>query len=338
MNMSKSIWVRADRPDSKAKRKEMVIAAVESGITTAIVRPGDDDFAMLGNIALVFHEGGKLSDGSVYAEPKSPADQDAVMALAGKCPNVILGTSDWTIIPLENMIARFHKTQTKIMACASDPASAKVFLTTLEKGTDGIVVDASAGDIRKFSDMVSVSDSLPLTALTVTGVKPIEMGDRVCVDTVSMMVPGEGMLIGSSASCLFLIQSESEESGYVASRPFRVNAGAVHAYAFCPGGKTRYLSELKSGDEVLLVGKDGSTRVSSVGRCKIERRPLLLMEATDGKKNYTTILQNAETVKLVGPDGATSVTAIKKGDRVFARLEEGGRHFGMKIEETIREI
>ena len=29
---------------------------------------------------------------------------------------------------------------------------------------------------------------------------------------------------------------------------------------------------------------------------------------------------------------------LKKGDKVMARLESGGRHFGMKIEETIREI
>lgn len=336
--MSKTIWVRADRPDAKAKRKEMVLAAMESGISTAIVRPGDEDFATLGNIKLIFNDKGKLSDGSVYAELRSPADQDTVMALAGKCNNVILGTSDWTIIPLENMIAKFHKTQTKIMACASDPEHAKVYLTTLEKGTDGIVIDTAVEEIRKFSDMVSSSDSLAMTALTVTVVKPIEMGDRVCVDTVSMMDPGEGMLIGSAASCLFLVQSESEESGYVAARPFRVNAGAVHAYALCPGGKTRYLSELRSGDEVLLVGRDGSTRISSVGRCKIERRPMLLLEATDGKKKFTTILQNAETVKLVGPEGAISVTAVKKGDRILARLEEGGRHFGMKIEETIREI
>ena len=164
------------------------------------------------------------------------------------------------------------------------------------------------------------------------------MGDRVCVDTVSMMEPGEGMLIGSSASCLFLVQSESEDNGYVAARPFRVNAGAVHAYVMGPEGRTRYLAELRSGEPVVLVKRDGSTRISSVGRCKIEQRPLILMKATDGTSTYSTILQNAETVRLVTPEGSVSVAALKKGDRVLARLESGGRHFGMKIEETIREI
>ena len=63
-----------------------------------------------------------------------------------------------------------------------------------------------------------------------------------------------------------------------------------------------------------------------------------MMTAKAGEDTYTTILQNAETVKLVGPDGAISVSKLKKGDRVYARIETGGRHFGMKIEETIREI
>lgn len=334
----KTIWVRADKPEKKDDRKEIVIEALESGITTAIVRPEDGDFATLGNVTLVFMDKGKLSDGSEYVELKTPADQDKALALAGKCGNVILGTSDWTIIPLENMIAKFHNTKTKVMACASDPEQAKTYFTTLEKGVDGVVIDTEPEKIRKFSDVLSGSADVQLSVLTVKCVRKIEMGDRVCVDTVSMMVPGEGMLIGSSASCLFLVQSESEDNGYVAARPFRVNAGAVHAYVMGPDGKTRYLSELKSGEPVMIVDSEGATRVSSVGRCKIEQRPLLLLEAADGKNVYTTILQNAETVKLVGPDGATSVSKLKEGHRVFARLEDGGRHFGMKIEETIREI
>ena len=46
----------------------------------------------------------------------------------------------------------------------------------------------------------------------------------------SLMVPGEGMLVGNFARALFLVHSECAESSYIASRPFRVNAGAVHAY------------------------------------------------------------------------------------------------------------
>lgn len=65
------------------------------------------------------------------------------------------------------------------------------------------------------------------------------------------------------------------ESQYINSRPFRVNAGAVHAYVQAPGGKTAYLSELRSGSEVLVADAAGRTRTAVVGRCKVEVRPMV---------------------------------------------------------------
>jgi 3-dehydroquinate synthase II len=163
------------------------------------------------------------------------------------------------------------------------------------------------------------------------------MGDRVCVDTASLMVLGEGMLIGSQSNGLFLVHSESEESPYVAARPFRVNAGAVHAYIRV-GEKTRYLSELASGDEVLIIDSEGETRPAVVGRVKIERRPLMLVEAEVEGTKIKTLLQNAETIKLVGADGKPMpVTALKEDDEVLVYFEAAARHFGIKIEETIIE-
>jgi 3-dehydroquinate synthase II len=332
--MQKEIWVRADIPESKEDRKEMLISAIESGITAALVRQEDLDFSSLGKIELI-----TAGEDVKIVDIGSPKDQDRAMALAGKCSAVILSSSDWTIIPLENLIAKFSGTGTKVFASASDVESARLYLKTMEKGVDGIAVTVSDPDkLRLFADLLSSSSDVELKEVEVVGVKNIEMGDRVCVDTVSIMVPGEGMLIGSQANCLFLVQSESEDSGYVASRPFRVNAGAVHAYVMAPEGKTRYLGELKSGEPVAIVNRDGRTRISSVGRCKIEVRPMVLVEAAEGSRCFTTILQNAETVKLVSSEGAISVTDIKPGDKVLAKIESGGRHFGMKIEETLREV
>ena len=337
--MDKEIWIRADKPEDKEKRKELVLSALESGIGTALVRPGDEDFSSLGKVKLYFNDNGDISENYEIVALRTPEDQDRAMAMAGKKAGVILDSSDWTVIPLENLIARFRDSGTKVYACAADTEQAKLYMQTLEKGVDGIVIStADPNKIRGFTDVISSSGDVDLQVLDVVDVRNIEMGDRVCVDTVSMMVPGEGMLIGSSASCMFLVQSESEDNGYVAARPFRVNAGAVHAYVMCPDGRTRYLSELRSGEPVVLVKRDGTTRVTSVGRCKVEQRPLVIMTATDGDSTYSTILQNAETVRLVTPDGSVSVSALKKGDKVLARLESGGRHFGMKIEETIREI
>ena len=121
-----------------------------------------------------------------------------------------------------------------------------------------------------------------------------------------------------------------DESPYVASRPFRINAGAVYSYLKIDE-MTRYLSELKAGDDVTIVGADGKTRPGIVGRVKIESRPMVLLEAEAKGKTLKVILQNAETVKLVKPDGKSlSVTQIKVGDEVLVKSEEAGGHFEMK--------
>jgi 3-dehydroquinate synthase II len=332
--MTKEIWVRADMPDDKEERKELLISAIESGVTTAIVRPEDADLSSLGKMKLITD-----GDDVRIVDIRSPKDQEKALSLAGKCSAVVISSSDWTIIPLENMIAKFAGTGTKVLACASDPENAVLYLKTMEKGADGVVISVDdPGEIRRFSHLLRDSSGLELKEVEVTAVRNIEMGDRVCVDTVSLMSPGEGMLIGSQAGCLFLVQSESEDSGYVAPRPFRVNAGAVHAYTLTPEGKTRYLEELRSGEPVMIVSRNGSSRISSVGRCKIEVRPMILIEARYGNDRYSTILQNAETVKLVSSDGAISVTELEPGDKVLARIEGGSRHFGMRIEGTLREI
>ena len=55
--------------------------------------------------------------------------------------------------------------------------------------------------------------------------------------------------------------------------------GPVHAYVAVPGGKTCYLSELRTGREVIVVDQKGKQRTAVVGRVKIEKRPLILVEA-----------------------------------------------------------
>ena len=282
----KDTIVRADVPDDADDRKEYVTEGLEAGFSSFMLRKGDEAFESLGRMSAVYVEDGAFVDPSMESvDIGDPEGQERAMSLAGKRKAVVVRTSDWTVIPLENMIARFAGSGTSVYACASDPADARLFLTTMEKGVDGIVVDSpSPSLLRGFKDVVSESPSENLSEVAVTSVVPVEMGDRVCVDTCSMMVPGEGMLVGSYSNCLFLVQSESEDNGYVASRPFRVNAGAVHCYISVPGGGTRYLSDVRSGDPVLLCDRLGRTRAASVGRCKVEKRPLLMVSATDGSR------------------------------------------------------
>ena len=338
--MEKRIFVRADIPESKDDRKAFVTDGLKAGVGSFILRKGDEQFATLGRMEdIVYFENGKPVDEKwAYARIDTPEEQSAVLAMAGKKDAVVIETGDWTVIPLENMIAKFRTAGTKIYAVARSKEDASLYLQTMEKGVDGVVIETDdSGDVSKFKDLLTVSEPVELSEVEVTSVKPIEMGDRVCVDTCSNMVPGEGMLVGSYSNCLFLIQSESEENGYVAARPFRVNAGAVHEYCMVPGGGTRYLSEVSAGDSVLVCDRDGNTRTASVGRCKVEVRPLLMVEATDGRKKYNVVLQNAETIKVVTASGSKSVTTIVPGDRILAHLSTGGRHFGMAVEETITE-
>jgi 3-dehydroquinate synthase II len=335
----KEIWMRVDVPEDIEKRKKMLISGLEGGINTFIVRQGDDKFSSLGKLRLIINKDGALSGDmkGKMVHISSPKEQTAAMDLCGKEDVLVVSTGDWSVIPYENLIAR-SAGKTKIMACVSSSEDAKLCQNILEKGTDGIVIDVKNPDaVKEIMKSVKTTSDLDLTAIKVVSVKNIQTGDRVCIDTCSSMIPGEGMLIGSQSSCLFLVQSESEDNGYVAARPFRVNAGAVHAYIMIPDGKTRYLSELNAGDDVLIVGKNGDTKVASIGRCKAEIRPMLIVTASHNGKEYTTVLQNAETVKLVTPNGSVSVNELKKGDEVLVHLMDGGRHFGMAVNEKIKE-
>jgi 3-dehydroquinate synthase II len=260
--------------------------------------------------------------------------------LGNICDYLITVGTDWQVIPLENLIAGLQKKDVRLISGVKNSEEAKLAFATMEHGADGVLLDTrDLNQIKKtatFAENAGVKE-LELRSAIVTRVDPIGMGDRVCVDTCNLMVRGEGMLVGSQANGMFLVHSESEESPYVASRPFRVNAGAVHAYVKV-GEKTRYLSELKAGDEVTIVDVEGKQRSGVVGRVKIERRPLILVEADLGGKIVKNILQNAETIKLVTKDkNPISVTDLKVGDEILVHSEDIGRHFGMKIEETIIE-
>ena len=252
----------------------------------------------------------------------------------------LVACEDWKIIPLENLIARIGE-ETVLVAGVRTAAEARTAFETLELGADAVLLDTDdPGVIR---DTVEVRDEadreqLSMQYATVTAVEEVGSADRVCVDTGTMMDDDEGMLVGSMSRGLFFVHAETAESPYVASRPFRVNAGAVHAYVRTPGGGTKYLAELKSGDEVQVVATDGSTRKAIVGRSKIEKRPMFRVEAeTEDGDRIETLLQNAETIKIATEAGRTAITDLVAGDEVLLYYEDTARHFGEAVEESIIE-
>ena len=328
----KKVWVKVEPWD-----KKLVTTALESGAEAVWVPPGKvQEVKALGLIQVIAPDG-DLKPGQDIAEVTitGAAQEEEVLRLSREKP-VVVHTTDWTIIPLENLVARGGN----LLVEVSDVDTARTCLGVLEKGVDGLVVVSPDPGVVKAICRVARETSPPvsLTQARITQVKPLGMGDRVCVDTCTNMGVGEGMLVGNSSGGLFLVHAESLENPYVAPRPFRVNAGPVHAYIRVPGDKTRYLGELAAGDEVLVVHHTGRTQVAVVGRVKVERRPLMLVAAEVNGQEITTILQNAETIRLTRPGGeAVSIVTLKPGDEVLAALEEAGRHFGHKIQETIVE-
>ena len=246
---------------------------------------------------------------------------------------------DWTIIPLENLIARIGE-ETDLLAGVTTAEEAQTAFETLELGADGVLLDTDDPDeIRNTVEIRDAAEreTLDLQHGEVLDVERAGMADRVCIDTGSLMDHDEGMLIGSMSRGLFFVHAETAESPYVASRPFRVNAGAVHAYVRTPDGGTKYLSELKSGDEVQVVDTDGNTREAIVGRVKIEKRPMFRVELEVDGDRIETLLQNAETIKVATGDGRTAVTDLAEGDELLLYYEDVARHFGEAVEESIIE-
>jgi len=339
----KTVWIDASRAPDSGARKNLILAALESGFGHIVVSKEDKQSNRYGIFHMITAEGNRfVLDKREIARGikiKGKQDEKKAVELAKHSETVIIETSDWRVIPLENLIVQFAKTASKLFVRAESVEDAKLFLETMEKGADGIVFSPAAPeDIARIAKAIEKGQcDVQLIDGLVTKVMRLGLGDRVCVDTCSMLNHGEGMLVGNSAAGMFLINAETHESEYVASRPFRVNAGAVHGYTLLPDGTTKYLGELQAGDEVMVVDSEGCAKTAVVGRIKIERRPLLLIEAKAEGKFYTTMVQNAETIRLVSGGKSISVADLQVGNRVTLRLETGGRHFGSPVKETIRE-
>ncbi len=426
------------------KRLPMLKAAKECGVERVVLGK-DDPHLDREDLHPVWIDGrNAIKQGTTplgrFVKLRSGRDQDRAAAVEGV---VIVDSENWTIIPLENLIAARRDQPDTLFALARTPAQARLFRDTLEIGVHGIALAAETpADVRETdsllrargprkddrlnstlvalvtgareatkprrqtrrksttkkesgqdgksdaeaqdkaddssdakADPAAAADgakSQPATkkasrkaskgktaakkaetddsgdgdegaeflqSATVTAIEDAGPGDRVCIDTTSLFRPGEGLLIGSTARGFCLVHAETIESEYVRARPFRVNAGAVHSYLFAPGGKTRYLSELSAGSQVLAVHPDGVHRVFTVGRAKIERRPhtLVSWQTTDGQEG-NAVLQTAETIRLVRPDGSpVAVTDLKEGDEILVHIEEAARHFGMPVEEFLEE-
>jgi 3-dehydroquinate synthase II len=328
----KKIWVKVIPWEQEIAR-----TALECGADALWTPPGmGQEVRKMGILPTVSEDGDlQLGRDVVVKEIREKKDEEEILALSLSKKVVVRGR-DWMIIPLENLLSRTNNLFVEI----HDLKEGQTALGILEKGVDGVVIDNP--DPNAVRQMIHAlkggSEKIELLKAKIKRIESLGTGDRVCVDTCSAMTLGEGMLIGNSSQALFLVHSESVENPFVNTRPFRVNAGPVHSYIRFANGETKYLSEVQSGDQVLIVNSKGASYPAVVGRAKKERRPLVLVEAEENGQPFSIILQNAETIRLTAPSGvAVSLVDLKEGDEVLVTREKAGRHFGVKIDETIVE-
>ena len=315
--------------------KNAITLALESGVDGIIVRQEH-----VSSVAVLARSEVRALESFTVLALQAKQDEEEALSLLRGGKDVLL-KKGWEVIPVENLLAQSET----LFVEAHDLDSARLASGILERGVSDIVVLPEAvSEIKAIVSQCKIAQKKEdLLEATITSIAPVGLGHRVCVDTISLLHRGQGMLVGNSSVFTFLVHAETEHNEYVAARPFRVNAGGVHAYARLPHDHTCYLGEFRAGNEVLIVNHDGTTSLATVGRVKIEVRPMLLIEAeaetVDGIKKGAVFLQNAETIRLTAPDGTpVSVVGLKVGDRVLCRTDAAGRHFGMRVTEDIQEI
>lgn len=311
--------------------KTLLTLALESGVDAILAEPDMvDDIKALGRVDVV------TTNEMPTVAVNEKADEESAVARMQAGENVILERG-WEIIPVENILAQVPDVALEV----ENLERARLAAGILERGAETMVVlPEAAAELKAIvSELKLAQGTVELAPATITRIASAGLGHRVCVDTISILKKGQGMLVGNSSAFTFLVHAETESNPYVAARPFRINAGAVHAYCKMPGDRTNYLEELSSGDDVLIVGADGQTGLATVGRCKTEVRPMLLIEAeTESGAKGQVFLQNAETIRVVSESGEpVSVVTLKEGDRILAATDEAGRHFGMRVKEEIKE-
>ncbi len=329
---------------SPAARALIVGRARQRGFSRFAFDAGDEMLSAPGEEVLLREAGRLILPGTppLVVPVATVADSSSLEVAIGKVPSGGILAVEWTgdrIIPLENALAAAGS-RFELWVCARSPQEVPGALGALEHGARRVIVDVhSLDEVDELESIVEgpLPGALAWAFVSVDSVRPAGVGDRVLVDTTSLLDPSEGLLVGSAAGFLFHVASEAVGSRFSRPRPFRVNAGAAHSYVLMGDGTTRYLSELEPGDAVLVGRPAAAVRSVRVGRVKIERRPLVVVTAIVDGVRRTIFLQEAETVRLSAENSRIPTTELVAGTRVHGVRMPVGRHLGHAVEETILE-
>jgi 3-dehydroquinate synthase II len=331
--------------DEAATRADIATRAVRRGFRHLVLPPLDavpegaglrvDRFE---GDRLVSETGGARTERRLVAVG-STQDLDEAITSGRRDGGVVVTWTRDRVIPLENLIAA-GQGRFEILAWVERLSDVPAALGALEHGADRVIVRTrTVAELDRLEARLEDVTASPIAweLLPVRRVVPAGLGDRVIVDTTSLLGPAEGMLVGSAAAVLLHVTSEAVGSKFTRPRAFRVNAGAAHLYTLMADGSTRYLSELVAGDAVLVVEARGLPRIVRVGRIKIERRPLVMVEVERGSRTFTAFVQEAETVRLSGEAEAVATTDLVVSTRIYAASFPPARHLGDIVSEAIEE-
>lgn len=324
----KEVWAFAEKLD-EAPGVDRVVSRIKM-----VVEGRGESLKLVQWQSLGSLSSGELDSIVVELEIRDAGDEEkALCAAEAGVRRILVKTSDWKVIPWENLVAKLRG-RAMVVAEASTLEEARLALKALELGVDAVALNMPPSEASKAAEVLkSIEAVLRLGEATVEKVSETGMGLRACIDACDTMSPGEGMLIGSFSSMLMLVEAEVAESGFTKPRPFRVNAGAISQYALGTGGLTPYLSDLRAGDSVLAVSRSGEARPLTICRMKVEKRPLKMFEACLNGLRGKVFLQDAETIRVVTPEGSKSVRELKSGDRIIAYApKKAGRHFGTPVQ------
>ena len=176
----KKLWVKVI-----PYKKEIAIAALESGAEAVVLPDGDSEkVRQFGKIKTV-EAGGDLRPGVDvhFIDIAGKKDEDRAAEVPGD-KTVVLNMLDWTIIPIENLLARRGR---NILVQVKDASQAKLMVEILEKGVDGVLLDTpDVNEIKKTTEIIQgVAEKVTLCEATVTAVKSLGMGDRCCLALAS---------------------------------------------------------------------------------------------------------------------------------------------------------
>jgi len=319
--------------DIRPWNQDYLIAAIESCADGVIVPEGyEREVKKYGIINVIPENELRKRFTEAIVTPQNYKELERLMSTQ----KLIIRNDKLDVVSLENLVAKNGRFYVQVRT----PEEAETAANILEVGVYGVVLKPrNSQDIRKVAERIkSNCGKIQLVEAKIAKIETGIVGYRVFVDTISQMRIGQGMLIGNTSDGYFLVHSECIENPYTGKRPFRVNGGGLHAYLLQPSDRTEYLSELKTGDPVLIVDASGRTQTTRIGRVKIEKRPLVLVEAIYRSKKISHYLQNASTVNLLSRGKPKPITELSIGDYVLVHVREAeGRHYGIRIKEDIME-